>query len=118
MDPFGLPEEGHEDRLAFRVAGNENPLEVAILHRLAGKPRRFRDFKGLLGKGKSDTPLTRVLHALAEDGLIDRGMTSDPDDVEFRYNLTGLGVQVLFRSHEFKDAATVIKDLRKSRVLA
>ncbi len=115
--PFGLPEEGHEDRLAFRLAGNEKPLEVQIMHMLAGKPRRFRDFKVLVPKGKSDTPIARALHGLAEEGLIDRGMTSHPDDSEFRYSLSGLGVQVLFRSHEFKQVATVIQELRTSHVL-
>lgn len=115
-DVFGLPPEGHEDRLAFRLASKESALEGKILHMLAGQPRRYRDFRALV-KG-SETPVTRALQKLAMDGLLVKGLTSDPDDKEFRYSLTGLGVQVLFRSHEFKPVGEILSELRHSHILS
>lgn len=113
-DPFDAPSEGHEDKLAFEVAMAPNSLESRILHLLAGTPKRFRDFKPLV-KG-SDTPVTRALKNLSTKGLLVKGMTNDPKDAESWYNLTGLGVHVLFRSHEFRPVSIIVSELRHSHV--
>lgn len=116
-DPFAAPEDGHEARLAFGLLAEGRDLPLRILHELLQGPKRFRDLKRLV-KGKSDTPLTRALTHLADEGLVRQGLDfSKNDDIRY-YAPTGLGVAVVLKTHEFRPVAEVLTELRDIGALA
>ena len=106
----GLPHDNREVKLAMGLLAKENQLDLQVLHALLGSPKRFRDLKPLV-KGASDTPLTRTLHRLSENALIRQGMTLTEKDPRY-YAVTGLGVHVALKAHEFRPLRDVVRELR------
>lgn len=116
-DLFGLPEAGHEAKLAYRLLAPESELDMGVMHAVLGSPKRFKDLKSLT-KGKSDTFLTRSLKRLGEQGLLRQGMTlEDPDDPRY-YAATGLGVTVVLMAHELKPMDQVLALAKEAGVFA
>jgi DNA-binding HxlR family transcriptional regulator len=108
---FAVPEADHELKLAYHLLGRESGLDLAILESLLGTPRRFRDLKPLV-KGSSDTPLTRALRRLGENGLVRQGMNlDDPGDPRY-YAATRLGVHVALKAHEMRPVTEVLAEMR------
>ena len=95
-NPFALPDERHEARLAHGLMSQGSELHLAILHDLLTGPKRFRELKRLV-KGKSDTPLTRSLKRMAQEGLIRQGLDFTKQDDARYYAPTGRGVAVVLR---------------------
>ena len=108
---FAVPEADHELQLAYHLLGKGSRLDLAILEALLGTPQRFRDLKPL-AKGSSDTPLTRALKRLGEQGLVRQGMNlGAPGDPRY-YAATRLGVQVILKSHELRPVSEVLAEIR------
>lgn len=103
--------------LAHELRTDAGRLRSDILHELLKGPKRFRDLRPLLG-GKSDTPLTRALAKLAEQGLIRQGLDFAQDDDHRYYAPTGLGVAVVLKSHEFAPTEAVLAEMRAAGILA
>ena len=116
-DLFGVPEDGHEAKLAYRLLAPDHELDLRVMHAVLGSPKRFKDLKALT-KGKSDTFLTRSLKRLGEQALIRQGMTlDDPGDPRY-YAATGLGVAVVLLAHELKPMDQVLALAREAGVFA
>lgn len=72
-----------------------NPLDLQILERLVGRPRRFSDLRARLPV-KNDTDLTRALRRLRELVLIDQRGDFSKQPVVRTYEINPLGISVLF----------------------
>lgn len=94
-----LPEPGVEYKLAARLLGKQDDLDLRILESLVGHPHRYTDLKPLL-RGRGDHTLTKALERLRRDGMVDQGFDLAGTHPERYYALTRLGVLVVFRIHE------------------
>lgn len=116
MSDFDTPGENEEVKLAHGLLGRNNPLELRILEELLGDPKRFRDLRRLV-PGKSDTPLTRALQHLGDNGLVRQGLTlKEPGDPRY-YAATRLGVHVVLKTREHRSVADVMAELRTAGLL-
>lgn len=100
-EPMPLPEPDVEYRLAARLIGKRDDIDLKILEALVGHPKRYTELKTLLN-GRRDHVLTKALARLRRDGLIDQGLDLQQEPPERHYSLTNLGVLVVFRVHEMK----------------
>jgi len=65
-------------------------------------------------RGKSDTPITRSLRRLGEQGLVRQGMSlDDPGDLRY-YAATPLGVRVALKTHELRPVSLVLSEMRRA----
>lgn len=115
---FPLPEPEHELKLAHWLLGRDSDLDLQVLERLLAEPKRYRDLRGLLAPGASDTLLTRALGRLGDRGLVRQGMNlEDPGDPRY-YAATSLGVLVVLKVHELKPVSQTLQEVRKAGLLA
>lgn len=110
MDLLPLPDE--EYRLAHKLLGKENALDQKILMALVGRPRRFSEFEPLL-EGKAKNNLTAALTRLRNEGLVDQRVEARRKPAIARYELTDLGVLVVFRMNQMLPAHLGAEILRK-----
>jgi DNA-binding HxlR family transcriptional regulator len=103
-----------EYRLAHALLGNTNPLDRAIVVSLVGRPRRYSELKGLL-EGKADNNLTMALERLRRDGLIDQFVNARKRPIVKSYQLTELGVLVVFRMNQMLPAHESAQALLRGR---
>lgn len=115
-DPLPLPEPDIEYKLAARLLGKRDDLDLKILESLVGRPRRYSELKPLL-KGRRDHVLTKSLQRLRRDGVIDQGLDLQQDDPERYYSLTNLGVLAVFRVHEMRPVQESIEAARRGGLL-
>lgn len=109
-----LPPPDEEYRLAHRLLGKENDLDLRILTALVGRPRRFSELGALLGV-KQKNNLTVALARLRRDGLIDQRIDARRRPPTHRYELTQLGVLVVFRMNQMLPAHESAEALRRGR---
>lgn len=115
---FPLPEPDHELKLAHWLLGRASDLELRVLETLLAEPKRYRELRGLVIDGPTDTPLTRALKRLGDLGLVRRGLNlDDPGDPSY-YAATSLGVLVVLKAHELRPIAQTLDEARKSGMLA
>lgn len=93
---FPLPLADEDLRLAHRLVGTKNRLDLAILRTLVGRPRRYSELQPLLG-GKNDNNLNMALQRLRRDGLIRqrRVLTQTPTTLEYELSTQGIRVYEL-----------------------
>ncbi|MHB8584885.1 MAG: hypothetical protein ACYDDF_03495 [Thermoplasmatota archaeon] len=115
---FPLAEVDHELRLAHWLLGRNGNLERRILEALLAEPKRYRDLRGLIRRGRSETPLTRALARLGELGLIRQGMTIEPPGDPRYYALTSLGVLAVLTTHKLRPIAETLDAARRAGMLA
>lgn len=107
-----LPSEDEEYRLAHKLLGKKNHLDRRILEQLVGRPRRFSELEPLL-EGKAKNNLTAALARLRNDGLIDQRVEAQRRPLVKRYELTELGVLVVFRMNQMLPAHLSAQALRR-----
>ncbi len=94
---WALPPQDRDFSLAAKLLAKDPPLDRRIVEALVGTPKRYSELKPLLG-GRNDNVLTKALHRLRNEGIIQQGLSHDLK--ETRYMLTELGKLVIFRLHE------------------
>jgi DNA-binding HxlR family transcriptional regulator len=107
-----LPAPNEEYRLAHLLLGKKNDLDRRILIALVGRPRRFSELEPLL-KGKAKNNLTTALHRLREQGLIDQRIEAKKQPATSRYELSELGILVVFRMNQMIPAHESAQAMRK-----
>ena len=107
-------EEGMELRLAYQLVAEDGDLRRGILHELVGKPRRYADLKVLL-RGRRDHNLTAALTRLQRDGLIDRRTNARQKPVIHTYELSPLGIQVLFAMQTIRPVREILEAYQTGR---
>ncbi len=111
-DVMPLPEPDVEYRLAARLIGKKDNIDLRILEALVGHPKRYTELKRFL-KGRRDHVLTKALGRLRRDGLIDQGLDFAKDRPGSYYALTNLGVLVVFKVHEMKPVHESIRSAQR-----
>jgi DNA-binding HxlR family transcriptional regulator len=111
-EPFGVPEEDLEYRLALRLLNQEPPFDRRVLEDLTGHPKRYSELKPLLGD-RNDHVLTKALDRLRDEGVIQQGVDLDRD--QRVYHLTELGKTVLFRMYQMVPHEQSIRAYERGR---
>lgn len=113
---FPLPARDEDLRLAHRLLGTRNRLDLEILRALVGRPRRYRELQPLL-RGKNDNNLNMALHRLRRDGLIRqrRDLTQTPPT--FEYELGSQGIRVYELSLQIRPIAETVALYRRAEGL-
>lgn len=88
-------------KLAHRLLAQPSGLDLRILVDLVGRPKRYSELRHLVA-GKRDHNLTVALGRLRLDGLIDQRADVTQAPVIHSYELTVLGIHVLFASRELQ----------------
>lgn len=112
--PATLPEPDVEYRLAHALLGGTNRLDRDIVLALVGRPKRFSELKPLLGE-KAENNLTMALDRLRRDGIIAQTVNARRRPPVRTYQLTDLGVLVVFRMNQMVPAHESIEALRRGR---
>lgn len=114
---FPLPLADEDLRLAHRLLGTKNHLDLEILRTLVGRPRRYSELQPLLG-GRNDNNLNMALHRLRRDGLIRqrRDLTQTP--AGFEYELSFQGIRVYELSFQIRPIAETVELYRRAEGLA
>lgn len=93
-----LPRRNEAAHLAAKIAARSG-LELRILEDLVARPQRYAELRRLL-QGKGDEILNRALRRMLNDGILDqRSDVSQRPPVD-QYELSDLGVRVVFRLAE------------------
>ena len=109
-----LPPQDVEFRLAHALLGSTNPLDREVLVSLVGRPRRYSELKPLLGE-KAENNLTMALDRLRRDGLLAQTVNARRRPVVKTYQLTDLGVLVVFRMNQMIPAHESVRALLRGR---
>ena len=109
-----LPPQDVEFRLAHALLGSTNALDRDILIALVGRPRRYSELKPLL-REKAENNLTMALDRLRRDGLSAQTVNARRRPPVKAYQLTELGVLVVFRMNQMIPAHESIDALLRGR---
>lgn len=110
--PF--PAQDVEYRLAHALLGGTNALDRDILTALVGRPKRYSELKPLLGE-KGENNLTMAIERLRRDGMIAQTVSARKRPIVKSYQLTDLGVLVVFRMNQMIPAHDSIEALLRGR---
>lgn len=109
-----LPEPDVEYRLAHALLGATNPLDRGIVLSLVGRPRRYSELKPLLSR-KAENNLTMALERLRRDGIIGQTVSARRRPPIKTYELTELGILVVFRMNQMIPAHESAQALLRGR---